>query len=184
MSKQHRQNAPEPTKASAVVEKPAEQTAVTPEVPSATDAPEPAKASAVDAAGAEPDAAAGSVSELARTDGEIELQCPACIALNGERPCSVECYVAAGYLAENFERHFGAIKDGAATGVELEGVTLPADGVERVVFVPPDGKAHCKALKTCAVRGMPAFAGEEFWFEWHEAKRLEGKGDLEILNKS
>jgi hypothetical protein len=31
------------------------------------------------------------------------------------------------------------------------------------------------------VRGMPAYAGETFWLEPEGAKRLKGKGHLEIL---
>lgn len=35
------------------------------------------------------------------------VACAACAALNGERPCSVECYVAAGYKAEGYAERFG-----------------------------------------------------------------------------
>ena len=35
-------------------------------------------------------------------DADGELVCPGCQALDGRRPCSVECWVKAGYKAENY----------------------------------------------------------------------------------
>ena len=45
----------------------------------------------------------------------------------------------------------------------------------------PQGWVKCRALQTCGVRGMPAYAGETFWLEPEGALRLKGKGHLEIL---
>lgn len=39
---------------------------------------------------------------LAEVSDADDVPCAACVALNGIRPCSVECYVKAGYQAENF----------------------------------------------------------------------------------
>lgn len=38
------------------------------------------------------------------------VPCAACAALNGSRPCSVECYVKAGYKAENYESFIANIE--------------------------------------------------------------------------
>jgi hypothetical protein len=49
---------------------------------------------------------------------------------------------------------------------------------------PPTGATgfvRCRAIKTCLVRGMPAFEGEVFYLEPEAAERLAGKGSLEIL---
>lgn len=101
-------------------------------------------------------------------------------------PTNVEVLANAAPEAEK------AQGDGAAAGEnpdteEGEELTCPAcalvDESRPPAFVPPEGKAHCRAITTCGVRGMPAFAGEEFWYEWHEAEYLESVGALEILNK-
>ncbi len=152
------QKAPEPPKATDVGQKPPEQ-AAKPDAPVvvAEKAPEPPKATDVGA-----DAASGD------DDSDSDKpECPACVALNGERPCSLECFVAAGYPAEQYEAQFGA------PPVAEEEAPKP--------FQAPDGKVHCRAITTCLVRGMPEFAGAEFWLEPHEAERLESKGALEIV---
>jgi len=46
--------------------------------------------------------------------------CPDCAALGGERPCSVECWVKAGYKAENFERQWSEGRSETASSEHLE----------------------------------------------------------------
>jgi hypothetical protein len=139
----------------------------------------------------------GSVSELVRNESDVIRECPACRALNGERPCSIECYVAAGYLAENFEKNFGR-----------RGITLPADGVTRTVDLSgdeprlvdptrngkplPDGAVIVRALRGVVVRVQHRFPGDRFWMlksrpedGGHHlgeyADEFAERGDVEVL---
>jgi hypothetical protein len=159
-SNQPQQKAPEPPKATDAGQKPPEQ-AAKPDAPVvvAEKAPEPPKATDAGA-----DAASG---DDGSDHDDDKPECPACLALNGERPCSLACFVAAGYPAEQHETQFGA------PAIAEEEAEKP--------FKAPAGKVHCKAITTCLVRGMPEFAGAEFWLEPHEAERLEAKGALEIV---
>jgi hypothetical protein len=47
--------------------------------------------------------------------------------------------------------------------------------------IAPVGMVRCRAIQTCGCRGMPKFAGEEFWLERDGAERIAAKGHLEIL---
>jgi len=141
-----------------------------PEAPKASSAPvKPTIVENAAAPSSAPDATLGSISELVRNERDVIRECPACRALNGEPPCSVECYVAAGYLAENYEKHFGA-RSARATGVALQGVTLPADGLERTVHLDPtrrkplpEGAVVVEALVGVVVRVQHRNPGERFW---------------------
>jgi hypothetical protein len=196
MSNKHRHGAPEAPKASSAPVKPTEPTsastvvenASTPEAakPEASTvnagAPEAPKASSADGAEASEAAASlGSISELERTDEG--KPCPNCTE---ERPCSVECYVAAGYTAEGFAERFGT--------------TLPPDGAERVTHIDPsrrgkplpDGAVMVRALRGVVVRVQHRDAGDVFWMlksrpedGGHHlgeyAEEYADRGDVELL---
>jgi hypothetical protein len=147
MAKQQRQNAPDAPKADGAGDNQAEQSVAPDTLLDAQNAPDAPKADGAGAADDEP--------------SHARRECPACMALNGERPCSIECYVAAGYDASNYEKHFG----------------VPA----AAALVVPEGMVRCRAITTCLVRGMPEFAGAEFWLAPDQADRLEDKGALEKL---
>lgn len=44
--------------------------------------------------------------------------CAKCAALKGARPCSVECYVASGYKAADYEHLYGEHAEGAPAAAE------------------------------------------------------------------
>lgn len=60
------------------------------------------QAQIIEAHRAEAERAAFAVKERARLARSEPAPCAGCLELKGVRPCSVECYVAAGYKAESF----------------------------------------------------------------------------------
>jgi hypothetical protein len=84
-----------------------------------------------DALLAEVDAARAKQAELALERAQAaqaadDVPCAACVELKGVRPCSVECYVKAGYKAENFEA-FVANAEASVVAAEAEEARLKAE---------------------------------------------------------
>lgn len=180
MSNKHRHGAPEAPKASSVPVNPTELVG-TPAVvenasapssaPTVTDgAPEAPKPPGVVGSELDPSSATGdtlgAISKLVRTE-----EPPRCSKCTNERPCSVECFVAAGYKAEHYEARFGAPHEAPATGIALQGVRLPSDGMERTILIGdprrkrplPDGAVIVRALVGVVARVEHRHPGERFW---------------------
>jgi hypothetical protein len=87
-------------------------------------------------------------------DGD-DVPCAACVALHGARPCSVECYVKAGYKAEDFDALIARIEADlvateAAAKAEAEAIVAAELAAQAAVEAAAKADADAKQAEDLA----------------------------------
>lgn len=100
--------------------------------------------------------AESAIKRVLATQEADDVPCAACLALLGVRPCSVECYVKAGYQAEDYEAAIAKIEadlvaaeaeakaEAAATAAKVEADELAAKAAAQAA-TEADAKAEAEA---------------------------------------